>query len=214
MSHKRYLIPAVLLALLLGLAVGYFWSRPRGPRGALPPRTASPDTAVTGTLVQVFFARIDDETGEPVLVGVPRRLPLGARPLPGSILGLLEGPTKEEWQSGLRSEIPPATSLLGVREEDGIAWLNFNDRVETGGGTLSMQTRLRQILRTATQFPDVKGVEIMINGKVPEAFGGEGILLDHPMRPEAPPVGAGGWDARGAGGADGASDAGGAPPDS
>lgn len=58
--------------------------------------------------------------------------------------------------------------------------MDLNTRYESGGGSLSMMTRLAQVVFTLTQFPTVDKVAFLLEGEPVEAFGGEGIVLDEP----------------------------------
>jgi hypothetical protein len=94
---------------------------------------------------------------------------------------LLEGPDDFEEGYGLRTAIPDGTQLLGLSIDDGIAHVDLTSEFETGGGSLSMQTRLAQVVYTITQFPTVKGVVFSLDGEPIDVLGGEGIIIDHPL---------------------------------
>jgi sporulation and spore germination protein/immunoglobulin-like protein involved in spore germination len=94
---------------------------------------------------------------------------------------LLEGPTASETASGIGSEIPDDTTLLGVTVENGIATVDLSAEYESGGGSLSMMMRLAQVVYTLTQFPTVQKVSLELDGQPVEVFSGEGIVLDEPV---------------------------------
>lgn len=94
---------------------------------------------------------------------------------------LLQGPTEVERKNGMTSAIPEGTTLLGVDIKNGIATVDLTKEYGSGGGSLSMMTRLAQVVFTLTQFPTVHGVEFMLDGKPINVLGGEGIIIDHPM---------------------------------
>ena len=94
---------------------------------------------------------------------------------------LLEGPTASEAASGVGSEIPDDTTLLGVTVENGIATVDLSAEYESGGGSLSMMMRLAQVTYTLTQFPTVQKVSFELDGQPVEVFSGEGIVLDEPV---------------------------------
>ncbi len=95
---------------------------------------------------------------------------------------LLRGPDEFEQGYGLSSAIPEGTQLLGLRVEDGIAYVDLTSEFESGGGTLSMQMRLAQVVYTLAQFPTVEGVLFSLDGKQVDVIGGEGIIVDQPLR--------------------------------
>lgn len=101
---------------------------------------------------------------------------------------LLAGPNEEERALGYSTEIPPGTRLRGVRVEGNTAYLDFSREFEAGGGSASMLARLYQVVYTATHFRGVEQVRIEIEGQPRESLGGEGVLVDVPVRrpPSAP----------------------------
>jgi spore germination protein GerM len=107
----------------------------------------------------------------------------GATPRVGTaaLEELLEGPSPFEEAYGLRSAVPEGTQLLGLRIEDGLAYVDLTSEFESGGGTASMQMRLAQVVFTITQFPTVKGVVFSLDGEQIDVLGGEGIIIDHPL---------------------------------
>lgn len=98
-----------------------------------------------------------------------------------AVEALLAGPDDFEQGYGLSSAIPEGTQLLGLRIEDGIAHADLTSEFESGGGTLSMQMRLAQVVYTLTQFPTVEGVLFSLDGQEVDVIGGEGIVVDQPL---------------------------------
>jgi germination protein M len=131
-----------------------------------------PDETVT---LNVYFVR-DEQICAAARV-VPKTQQVGA----AAMEALLEGPTTEEEAAGVFDAIPEGTTFLGLEIEDGIASVDLSEEYASGGGTLSMSMRLAQVVFTLTQFPTVKGVEFKLDGESVEVFGGEGIILDHPV---------------------------------
>ncbi|HEU4673139.1 MAG TPA: Gmad2 immunoglobulin-like domain-containing protein [Candidatus Limnocylindrales bacterium] len=75
----------------------------------------------------------------------------------------------------LGSQIPTGTSLLGISiDESGVATVDLSSRF-AGGGTASSQiARAAQVVYTLTQFSNVNGVLILVEGEplaVPDAAG-------------------------------------------
>ncbi|MDR5682878.1 MAG: GerMN domain-containing protein [Armatimonadota bacterium] len=162
----------LLAALLAFVVVGLWVSRPR-EEPAL-----------------VYFVQWDAERNA-------GRLAQGLRMVRGrtrrdfvmqAIGALLAGPTAEERALGYASEIPSGTRLRGVRIQGQTAYLDFSEELATGGGSASMLSRLYQIVYTATHFRGVEEVRILIEGQPRETLGGEGVLIDVPVRrpPRAP----------------------------
>jgi hypothetical protein len=95
---------------------------------------------------------------------------------------LLAGPTSLERDAGVGTQIPNGTELLGLIVDGGIATVDLTSEYESGGGTASMTMRLAQVVCTLDQFPTVKGVLFRLDGQPVDVLGGEGIVIDHPLR--------------------------------
>lgn len=112
---------------------------------------------------------------------VHRRVPYTTATGAAAVKALLEGPTATEKEAGLSTCVPAGTSFRGLALKDGVATLDLSADYASGGGSLSMGLRLAQMVFTLTQFPDVTAVRFQLDGEVVDAFGGEGIIIDHPM---------------------------------
>ncbi|HEX2045945.1 MAG TPA: Gmad2 immunoglobulin-like domain-containing protein [Gaiellaceae bacterium] len=119
--------------------------------------------------------------GESLFV-VHRSQEATARVGTAALEALLAGPDDFEQGYGLSSAVPEGTQLLGLAVEDGIAHVDLTSEFESGGGTLSMQMRLAQVVFTLTQFPTVEGVLFNLDGEQVDVIGGEGIVVDQPLR--------------------------------
>lgn len=95
---------------------------------------------------------------------------------------LLEGPSPGERSAGVATQIPDGTQLLGLIVDKRIATVDLTSEYESGGGTASMTMRLAQVVCTLDQFPTVKGVLFQLDGRPVDVLGGEGIVIDHPLR--------------------------------
>lgn len=173
------LLPAVMLAAVGGCA------DPDG-NGAPATTTATATTtrAVTSTsgratssiptpetVVKVYLMRADK------LAVAHRRIPAGPAVLNGALVELLRGPSPTDIAAGLGSNVPAGTELRGVSIADGTATIDLSTEFESGGGSLSMFSRLAQLTFTATQFPSVQRVELRLDGRDVTVFSGEGLEL-------------------------------------
>jgi germination protein M len=98
-----------------------------------------------------------------------------------AIKALLGGPSTDEKTAGMSTCIPAGTTFLGLEIKDAIATVNLSKEFASGGGSLSMATRLAQVVYTLTQFVTVGKVDFQLDGEPVSVFGGEGIILDHPV---------------------------------
>ena len=94
---------------------------------------------------------------------------------------LLAGPTETERSGDVTTAVPTGTRLLDLDISGGVATVDLSSEFESGGGSLSMQMRLAQVVYTLTQFPTVKSVRFRLDGEPVEVFSGEGIVLDEPV---------------------------------
>jgi hypothetical protein len=94
---------------------------------------------------------------------------------------LLEGPSAADEEVGAATAIPEGTELLGVSREDSVLMVDLSSDFESGGGSLSMQLRVGQVVYTGTQFEGIDAVRILIEGERVDAIGGEGIVVAEPL---------------------------------
>lgn len=138
---------------------------------AVTPTTPGDDTVT----FRVYFSR--DEKIAAASRTVPRTAGVGA----AAMRELLQGPTDIETDAGMVTAIPKGTAFLGLDIAGGVATVDLSKEYASGGGSLSMLTRLAQVVFTLTQFPTVDGVRFMLDGKPIDVLGGEGVIIDHPM---------------------------------
>jgi hypothetical protein len=173
--------PAALLVLLTAVVLAGCGSEHAvslGRPGATTTTSTAPEQ--TGSKpdqlsLQVWFTR---DNG---LVGVRRTHPPTQLVATAAMKALLDGPTADERSDGLTSSVPPGTRLLGIAIHDGLATVDLTSEYQSGGGALSMQTRLGQVVYTLTQFPTVQKVRFRLDGSPVNVFSSEGIVLDHPV---------------------------------
>ncbi|MEK6275684.1 MAG: GerMN domain-containing protein [Actinomycetota bacterium] len=137
--------------------------------------TNSDTTLPAPTSLEVWFAR-----GEK-LVSLKRTHEATLRVATAAMEALLAGPTRAERASGVDSAIPAGTRLLVISIKDGVATVDLTSEYQSGGGSLSMQVRLGQVVYTLTQFPTVKAVSFRLDGTPVNVFSSEGIVLSHPV---------------------------------
>jgi germination protein M len=139
--------------------------------------TGKEPTGTVPTLLslEVWFTRGDG------LVAVHRTHQPTPRVATAAIDALLAGPTAAERTSGVVSAVPSGTRLLGITIRNGVATVDLTSEYQSGGGSLSMQTRLGQVVYTLTQFPTVQKVRFRLDGTPVNVFSSEGIVLDHPV---------------------------------
>jgi spore germination protein GerM len=95
---------------------------------------------------------------------------------------LLNGPSSYEKTSDIITNIPDNSKILSVKVKEGIAYVDFSREFEFNKyGRESTLNQLKQIVFTATEFPTVKKVQFLIEGKIKNYLGGEGVVIDRPL---------------------------------
>lgn len=179
--NRFAIVPVLLLAVACGGSTSSGSGQPTvTPQPSATSTTPQPSATTTpppaALAVHVYFLR--GEKVASVHRDVSVAYGLGAS---AAMRSLLAGPTAAERANGLSSTIPATSRLLGLSIKNGTADVNLNAAYESGGGSLSMMARLMQVVFTLTQFMPVQRVTFSIEGKHVTTFGGEGIMLEHPV---------------------------------
>ena len=102
-------------------------------------------------------------------------------PLTETLKSLLSGPQGNEKNIEMITNITNNTKLLSVTIKNNTAFINFSEEFELNSyGRDSTITQIKQVVYTATEFPNVKNVQILINGQIKKYLGGEGVLINKP----------------------------------
>jgi hypothetical protein len=139
---------------------------PAAPPRAAPAAAVEPAPAPAGRERLVYFVRISEE-GEILRTAVNRRIPPSDSPLLDTLQSLLQGPSADEQRRGIRSLIPPGTRVLSVTVQEGTASISLSEDFQYAGqnGKEGYEAQMRQIVWTATEFPTVKNVLFLIEGR-------------------------------------------------
>ncbi len=94
-----------------------------------------------------------------------------------SVTALIDGP-----KGDFSPSIPAGTRLLNIYIQNGICFVDFSKEFITNhsGGSSGELMTLYSITNTLTEYPTIKGVQILIEGKSGSTLGN--ILLDRPLR--------------------------------
>lgn len=144
---------------------------------SLPPQSVAPRIRKA----RLFFAAVD-ENGAISVKSVIRSIPASDSPLRDSLVALLKGPTSQELNLGLVSMIPTAAVLKGVIVRDDTAVVDFSEGFRFNAqGIDAMNAQLRQVVYAATEFPNVRQVQVLIEGRKVTYLGTEGVRIDQPL---------------------------------
>lgn len=172
-------IPSIVA---LALAVGLLAPACGDDDSASPDRSTTTD-APAATTTTTSTAPVETTTAKVYFLRGETVAPVGrdvdvASPARGAVEALLAGPTGAD--GGLVSNVPAGTRLLGLDISGDVATVDLSSEFSSGGGSLSMLTRVAQVVYTLTQFPTVSSVAFHIDGQPVEAIGGEGVIVDPP----------------------------------
>jgi spore germination protein GerM len=140
-----------------------------------PASTTSTTTAVPVEFSAVTIYLVANEH----VVAAGRRTTGGATP-ENAVRALLTEPVDSiERDLGFTSAIPAATVLHSVTVDGSIATVDLSQEFTSGGGSLSMEARVAQIVFTVTQFAGIDHVRFALDGVPVTTIGGEGLMVDN-----------------------------------
>lgn len=131
----------------------------------------------------IYLIRVTDD-GRIVAEAVTRTIRFTRSPLTQTMEILLAGTDGDDLSRGLLSLIPSGSRLLSARIEDGVAHLSFNEAFRFNDlGLEGHLAQLQQVVLTATAFPSVDAVQILIEGQRLDYLGGDGVFVGRPLTP-------------------------------
>jgi spore germination protein GerM len=94
---------------------------------------------------------------------------------------LVSGRPSPVAETGGSTAIPDGTKLLSVTRDGNVANVDLSREFESGGGSLSMELRVGQVVYTATGIEGIDAVRILLEGERVDAIGGEGFVVSEPL---------------------------------
>jgi germination protein M len=153
----------------------------RGTSGGEQHPPATPPQRPTARKARLFFVSVDQKGGLQ-MKSVIRPIPSSDSPLRDTLEALLKGPTSQELNTGLLSMIPVEARVRNVTVRDDTAYIDFNESFRFNAqGLEALNAQLRQVVYAATEFPTVKKVQVLIEGKKVQYLGTEGLRIDVPL---------------------------------
>jgi spore germination protein GerM len=144
-----------------------------GQQEALKPETVRRDRTV-------YFTQVDRE-GTILRSKAARNIPASDSPMLDALNALLQGPTAEEQRRGLVSLIPSGTRILSATVRGSTAYISFSEEFQYNTyGVEGYAAQLKQIVWTVTEFPNVRDVQVLIEGRRVDYLG-EGIWIGSPI---------------------------------
>jgi spore germination protein GerM len=128
----------------------------------------------------IYFIRVDGD-GAILRTPVTRAIAASNSPLADALRVLLQGPTAEEQNRGLITLIPQGAQFLRAEVRGSTADISFSEEFQFNNyGVEGYVGQLRQIIWTATEFPNIADVQILIDGRIVEYLG-ERIKIGSPL---------------------------------
>jgi germination protein M len=153
-------------------------ARPETVTGAAEKPSTPPVQRLSARKARLFFVSVDPN-GKLSSKSVIRSVQASDSPLRDTLETLLKGPSAQELNSGLLTMIPMEAKLLGVTVRGDTAYIDFSESFRFNAqGTEALDAQLRQVVYAATEFPNVKKVQILIEGKRVRSLGAEGVRID------------------------------------
>lgn len=154
------------------------------PDKELSPREKEKKEVKKETVMQakVYFLMYNEKADKVVLVSGARTVS-ALMPVKSALEELVKGPSPNEDKKGYVSAIPPSVRVIDVSIVNNIAFINFSEKFEEGAVGHIMLNRLDQVMYTATQFENVEGIHILINGQRKRYLGSDGISIAGPLKP-------------------------------
>ncbi len=195
-SNIAIIIIGILLTALVacGVYIGLqYWSPgeeivdiPDKPSVQVPPEEVKPpqpkpEPPKQEEYVNIFFIG-KNENNEEVYRAVKRvyNENVDGSKVKYAITSLVLGPKPAEKASGVYTEIPANTQILGITEKPDKVIINLSSAFATGGGTESVYKRLFQLIKTAKRNTE-KAVFLYIEGQQADVIGGDGIMITQPL---------------------------------
>ncbi|MCL2293920.1 MAG: GerMN domain-containing protein [Spirochaetes bacterium] len=153
------------------------------PPEAQPERRQDPVTpAYNFRDSTLYFIAINEADGTIQLRRSTRSIKFSNSPLTSTITSLLDGVSSAEISRNYITLIPENTALNRIWVADGTAFMDFNENfLFNSFGREGYIGQLQQIIYSATEFPTVRRIQILIDGKTLNYLGSEGIYIGKPL---------------------------------
>jgi outer membrane biosynthesis protein TonB len=128
----------------------------------------------------IYFTQVDTE-GVILRSKTSRKISPSDSPMLDALGVLLQGPTTEEQRRGMVSLIPQGSRILSATVRGSTAYISFSEEFQYNTyGVEGYAAQLKQIVWTATEFPNIQDVQILIEGRRVDYLG-EGIWIGSPL---------------------------------
>ncbi len=95
---------------------------------------------------------------------------------------LISGPSAQMKSKGYQSAFPPGVKVNGVNVVNRVAVIDLSSEIRENAIGDILTARVNQILLTMKNFKEIDGIEIRIDGKAANTLGGDGHVLNWPLK--------------------------------
>ena len=162
---SRIVAVVVVIAACVGLGAYLAMNHPPPTPPAPKPQVKAPEKPVRK--IKVYQVAV--ESNEPKLRPTEQDVEAGKNPAEDALRALIE----QGDQGGLANPIPKDTRLLGFKVKKGLATVDLSRefRDNFSGGSEAEGLTIGAILRTLAQFPEIKRVLFLVEGKPLDTLG-------------------------------------------
>jgi len=167
---RKVFIPVAILVLAAAIALGIFLGGRIQPAKRVKEATPTPTARELQHPVKtVNVYHVVIEEGQPKIRPRRQEVPEGKDPIETAIRTLVEQGTSGD----VSNPIPEGTRLLGFDLRNGLATINLSHEFIDNfrGGSTGEALVIGTILKTLGQFPEVRQVRILVEGKAIESLG-------------------------------------------
>lgn len=144
-------------------------SKPLGRERGLNVENAAQTVSGTGlSRITLYFLENPAGGVNFYFVPVTRVVQKGNSLLETAVKELIKGP---ETGAGLSSPFPAECKVLGVEANNGVATVNLSEEVLVAKNSVAESAMIRSLVLTLTEFPEIKQVKLLINGRDAELTG-------------------------------------------
>lgn len=165
--NKGFRIAAICIVIMgcIGLGAYLVMNRQPSPPPAPKPEVKAPDAGVK--TVKVYQVTV--ESNQAKLRATEREVKADKDPAEAALVALIE----QGDQGDLANPVPKGTRLLGFKVSKGLATVDLSREFRDNftGGSEAEGLTIGAILRTLAQFPEIKEVQFLIEGKPLDTLG-------------------------------------------
>lgn len=169
MNKTSLIILLIILVAIVGILI--WWPKEEAPviDGDLPENNQpeEPGENLPMASVKIYFVLTVE--GQEEFLPVDREVAVGQDYPQRALEALLDGPSVHEAMIGLTTAINQGTRLQSLNIENGVAYADFNQRLQEGiAGSAMVNSIRQQIELTLLQFEEIDQVVISIDGETEE----------------------------------------------